>query len=131
MRKLFIIIISALTLTACQKSLDDRAEQEAKEYTRKFCPTPVYNSTRTDSLTFDRTTHTFSYHCSLTGILDDSAKIAPHFNELREALVKEVKGSTNLKLYKDAEMNFRYVIRSDKDPKQILLETTISPKDYQ
>ena len=131
MKKLFIIALSALALTACQKSIEERAQQEASEYTRKYCPTPVYNFTRTDSLTFDPTTRTFSYHCSLTDRMDDSTIIAENAQSLREALVKEVKGSTTLKLYKDAGMSFQYIIRSEKNPAQVLLQTTIEPKDYQ
>ena len=45
--------------------------------------------------------------------------------------MKEVKGSTTLKLYKDAGMSFQYIIRSEKNPSQVLLQTTIEPKDYQ
>ena len=50
---------------------------------------------------------------------------------IREALVKEVRQSTNLKVYKDAGMGFRYVLRSATNPKKVLFTTDITPKDYE
>ena len=54
MKNIIIIALAALSLTACKKSIEDKAAEEARAYTQKFCPTPVYNLTRTDSLGFDR-----------------------------------------------------------------------------
>ena len=71
MKKIILIATAILALTACQKSMEDRAAYEARAYTQKYCPTPVYNSTRTDSLVFDRSSRTFVYHCSLTDLMDD------------------------------------------------------------
>ncbi len=59
MKKLYILIALSLLASSCQKSIEDRAEQEAREYTEKLCPTPIQNYTRTDSLTFDRESKTF------------------------------------------------------------------------
>ena len=75
MKKIILIATAILALTACQKSMEDRAADEARAYTQKYCPTPVYNNTRTDSLVFDRSSRTFVYHCSLTDQMDDSTII--------------------------------------------------------
>ena len=71
MKKLYILIALSLLASSCQKSIEDRAEQEAREYTEKLCPTPIQNYTRTDSLTFDRESKTFNYYTSLFDLMDD------------------------------------------------------------
>ena len=131
MKKLLFFAIAAIALTSCQKSIDERAAQEAADYTLKCCPTHVYNYTRTDSLTFDKSTHTFVYHSTLSGPMDNDSIIAQKQSMIREALVKEVRQSTNLKVYKDAGMGFRYVLRSASNPKKVLFTTDITPEDYE
>ena len=76
-------MMAAATLTACQKSLEERAEQEAREYTRKYCPTPIDNFSRTDSMVFDKANRTYIYYCTLTDQMDnkeiiDSKKDSDH-----------------------------------------------------
>ena len=57
--KALILFLSMATLSGCgHKSIDDQAEREAEEFTKKFCPTPVVNYSRTDSIKFDRKTRT-------------------------------------------------------------------------
>ena len=115
-----------LLTTGCQKSLEDRAEQEARDYTRKFCPTPVYNHSRTDSLVFDRPTRTYIYYCTLTDVMDDAKLIDENRQTLTDGLQQSLRESTNLKVYKDAGFSFRYVLRSEKNPDEILYEKTFS-----
>jgi len=69
-------MLLSILLAGCHKSIEDKAAEEAREYTRKYCPTPVVNNTRTDSMTFDRATRTLLYHCSFCGPYDDAALIA-------------------------------------------------------
>ena len=70
MKKLCIIAILALILASCQESLEDRCEREAKEYTAKQCPIRIDKTTRMDSLTFERETHTIHYYYTLMGNAD-------------------------------------------------------------
>ena len=130
MKKLIVIAIATLALTACQKSMEDRAEAEARAYTQKYCPTPVYNFTRTDSLVFDRTSRTFVYHCSLTDEMDDSTVISQNSEKLRNGLLQSIRESTNLRVYKEAEFSFRYLVRSAKNPQQVLFDATFKQEDY-
>ena len=130
MKKLALIIMSLCMLTACQKSIEERAEEEARAYTEKYCPTPVYNNTRTDSLIFIRADRTFIYYCSLTGALDSLEVINQFRNDLYDGLLKSIRESTQLKLYKDAGFNFRYIIRSEKSPETVLFESTFKPEEY-
>lgn len=130
MRPALLVVILFGLLCSCRNNLDDRAEQEARDYTTKYCPTPIYNFSRTDSLTFDRNTHTFTYHCSLTGVMDSLDIISQNRQKLSDGLLKAITASTQLKKYKDAGYSFRYLVRSDKNPRQVLFDKTYTQKDY-
>ena len=41
MKKIVWIAAAIVLMTACQESLEDRCEREAKDYTAKHCPTLV------------------------------------------------------------------------------------------
>ena len=129
MRKLFIFLAVITLLWACQESLEDRAARESKEYTQRMCPTPVYNSSRTDSVTFDKQTKTYTYHCLLYDRLDDTATINRVKQQLHEELRKGILEDTHTKAYKEAGFSFRYVCRSAKDPKIVLYDDTFKAAD--
>lgn len=130
MKKSLIFIALIFALASCHESLENRAAREAKEYTEKFCPTPVENFTRTDSIVFDKTTKTYHYYCTLTDKMDNPAIINKNWKKLNHDLAKSISESTNIKAYKDAGFNFSYTCHSQKDPKRVLFEATYTPKDY-
>ncbi len=131
MKKLYILIALSLLASSCQKSIEDRAEQEAREYTEKLCPTPIQNYTRTDSLTFDRESKTFNYYTSLFDLMDDEEIIKANKQQLHDDLLKAIVSSTQLKAYKDCGFSFRYIIRSGKNPRKIHYDVKYTEKDYQ
>lgn len=117
-----IIFTTALaSLTACQESMEDKAERDAKEYNRKYCPTPVINYTRTDSVSFDKKTHVYTYYCSFCNEMDNKEIIDANKQAIKDTMTKSVKESTTMKPYLEAGFHFRYICRSDKSPKTILL----------
>ena len=120
--------IMTLFMVGCRESLEERGAREAKEYTRKHCPIPVDKHIVMDSMTFDMQSHTFGYCYTLTGELDDSAVI--QYDKARELLLHQLRNSTHLKLYKEADYNFRYVYYSTKKNGTKLFETTFHPEDY-
>ena len=61
MKKIIGICMAAMMVAACQESLEDRCQREAKTYTEKHCPMPVGKDIVMDSMTFDKATHTISY----------------------------------------------------------------------
>ena len=128
MKKYWLLAIIALVFSACQESLEDRCERDAKEYTRKHCPTAMDETTIIDSLTFDRATHTIHYYYRLTGVADEEQVLnkIDAVNTLKQSL----KNSTSVKTYKDNKYRFAYTYRSNKDPKKILLEVVFTDKDY-
>lgn len=117
-----------LLLTACQESLEDRCEREAKEYTKKHCPALIAENIVMDEMTFVKATHTISYIYTVSGVLDDSVVI--NSNEPRKRLLEQVKNNTNLKLYKDAGYSFRYTYYSAKENGTKLFEATFRVNDY-
>ncbi|MBM6992642.1 MAG: hypothetical protein I3J02_05175 [Prevotella sp.] len=118
-------------LSACHHvTLEDRAEQEAREFTQRYCPTPVKDFQRTDSVTFDRQTHTFNYYYQLSGAADNPETIKKMRGKLRTALVNDLVGNTGSKTFKEQGYNFRYVFVSEKT-KEILFEEELTKKDYQ
>lgn len=121
MAKLSLFALTALTATACQESLEEKASRDAKEYTRKHCPTPFINSTRTDSVTFDSATRTYTYHCTFKDILDNQEVINQNKAAISQGLTQSMLESTNMKPYVQAGFHFQYVCRSSKDPKNVLL----------
>ena len=128
MKKLCIIASFALFLMACQESLEDRCAREAQEFTRKNCPSQIEKNIIIDSLTFERETHTLHYHYTLTGVADHEG-VMEEINGLQ--IIKDnLKNSTVMKVYKENHYNFSYTYRSEKDPSKILLEVTLTDKDY-
>lgn len=113
-----MVAVSALS---CQESLEDRAERDAKEFTRKYCPTPVQNFTRTDSVTFVRATRTYTYYMSFVDHMDDENLINEHKKEIQDMLGQALRESTNMKTYVEAGFKFEYVCHSGSNPKKILV----------
>lgn len=132
MKKVLPILAVAFIflLASCHESLADRAVREAKEYTQRYCPTPVNNFTRTDSIVFDKTTNTYIYYCTLTDKMDDAEVINAHKTEIKDALLKSIISSTNITVFKNAGFNFAYICRSQTDPKVVLFDATYTKKDY-
>lgn len=131
MKKIVFFSVLVLLFSSCQKSLEERAEQEAKDYTKKYCPTPVVNYSRTDSMVFDKANRTYIYYCTLLDKMDSQEVIKANKDVISEGLLEAIKGSTNLKAYKDAGFGFRYIIRSGKNPKLVLFDGTYTSRDYQ
>lgn len=124
-------IALCLALTACSHtSLEDRAEQEARDFTERYCPTPVQNLQRTDSVTFDKASHTFKYHYTLTGAADNIEAINKVRDQLRPALLKDLVGNTQSKVFKEEGYSFQYIYRSATS-KKVLYELVLTAKDYQ
>lgn len=130
MKRILLATIIIACLASCKHaSLEDSAEKMANEYTERYCPTPVNDMQRTDSVTFDRSTHTFNYYYTLTDKADDPVAISSVKKSISNALLKELRENTSLKAFKDALYSFRYVFNSQSN-KTTLLELTFKANDY-
>ncbi len=119
----FIAILLLYTTTGCQETLEQRAERNAREYTHKYCPTPFVNFSRTDSMSFNPQTRTYTYYCTFDSILDNEQVIELNRDNISQTLQKTVRESTNMKPYVQAGFHFQYICRSRKNPEIILLQT--------
>ena len=128
MKKSFLFVLTAILFAACQESLEDKCEREAKEFTRKNCPAMIAQEIMMDSMTFERATHTIHYYYKLTGQSDRSD--AYNMEEAAKMLKEGLKNTTSVQTYKNEGYNFTYTYRSEKDPKTIWLEVKLSKKDY-
>lgn len=121
------ILAMAFTMLGCHEDLDQRAYREAREHTAKNCPMVIAPGITNDSLTYDRQTRTVSYYFTL-GKDIDAGKI--NGSLARQELQTEIINATNLRLYKDAGFNFRYVYMSEKSGDAIVFDFLFTPKDY-
>ena len=128
MKKFFYIVLSALLLTACQESFEDRCAREAKEFTLKKCPARINTTTTIDSMTFDKQTLTVCYYYTLSGNADNAMAIKQA--NPRERLLNEVKNSVALKGAREHGYNIRYIYYSEANKGLVLFEATFNPDDY-
>ena len=127
---IFWAVLITGIVSACHENLEQRAKREAREYTERNCPTPIVNYTRTDSVTFDRATKTYTYHESFWYEWDNDSLIMSNHDEIRKAMVESMRNNTKAKTEKDASFKFAYVARSASRPDVILFNDTITPEDY-
>ena len=125
MHKIYNIIsfcILYALLISCQESLEERASQEAYNFTRKYCPTPFVNYVRTDSITFNKDTRSYTYYCTFGDILDNKYIIDANRNKIENMLISSVKESTTMKPYLEAGFHYIYICRSEKNSDDILIQ---------
>ena len=130
MKQFLLSLMAAVVLVSCHESIEQRAEREAKEFTKKFCPTPVNNFTRTDSVVFYPSTRTYHYFCTFTDKMDDPKFVSKKKTIIDVLLRQAISESTDLKAYKEADFTFAYTCHSEKDPQKVLFEVQYTPEDY-
>lgn len=128
-RFLLPAVVVAAFASCHHATLEDSAEKMAQEYTERYCPTPTNNMQRTDSVTFNRTGHTFNYYYTLIGDADNNEAVNKVSKQIESTLLTELRENTSLKVFKDAGYSFRYVFRSQSN-KNILWEHTFTAKAY-
>lgn len=114
--------IFASLLVSRTESLEDKAAREAKEYTRKYCPTPYVNDARTDSAAFDKTKKMYTYYISLRNKADNKKAIDANKDKLHKIQKEALDNNPGLKKYKEEHFTFRFVYHSAKNPKEVLLD---------
>ena len=130
MRKTLVLALATIVLTGCHRTnLEDLAAKTAEEYTERYCPTPFEDNQRTDSVSFDRATHTFGYYYTLSGEIDDPEIVLKNKKQIAISILGSLKDNTSMKEYKQAGYNFRYEFRSQKSV-NILIEKTFTKKEY-
>ena len=130
MKKILFIMLSILAMVGCQESMEDRAEREAKEYTKKYCPRVVIEQVMTlDSLTFDKAHTTFNNYYTVMGVADDRKNIEEKKDDIRMSFIKELHDDTRQRTFKDLGYSYRYILISQGDG-SVLFDTTLKKEDY-
>lgn len=126
----FATLVAVILLSACHHdSLADRAEKEVKDYTERYCPTPMTNEQRTDSITFTRATNTINYYYTLGGRADNVEVFQKFKPKLTKIVLQQLKDDTHIRAYKQAGFSFHYVFRS-LSTGDVLLEKTFTKRQY-
>lgn len=127
MKHLLYILIASTALFSCAESLEDRAYRETKEFTKKNCPAPITRELALDSIAFNKNSLTLTSYYSIS----PKAEIEEIDRErTSNALLTELKNSTNYIIYKKAGYNFRYIYYKCGQEDKHLLDVTFREKDY-
>lgn len=126
-RFLIMAAAIAMTMAACQESLEQKAAHEAIMYTQKNCPAKMSDNLILDSMVFEADTHTIHYYYTLTAEADSVGLFG---DTQRKVLKTDLKNTTALAAYKEAGYRFAYTYHSQKDPETVLFEAIFSEKDY-
>ena len=132
MRKvLTILCFGILLLGSCKRETkDERFRREYEQFTLKECPKDMNPYTRMDSICYDIKSRTLTEYYTVSDFLDDDSLYTEEvIEDYRTNLLKELKGSIQMKPYKDESINFSYLYRSITSGK-VLLEVTFTPEDY-
>ena len=129
MKKTLFILLALVAFISCQESIDKRLAREAEDYTRKNCPVTVGDNIVNDSMTYNSSKKTVCYHYTLSGNLDTTFT-EDQKKQVSEKMIEGLRNATNLKMYKEKNISFRYIYRSSKDKNKIVFERTFTSKDY-
>ena len=128
MRKKMLPLLLLACLTACQEKMADRAERDARETTEKRCPMRL-NAEGTvilERINFDKSTlvwcQDYLFDVDSTYNVTDA--------EVRELLLQELKNTPSYLPYMKNGFNFRYVYCRMSNPKDTVIDLTLTPKDY-
>ena len=128
MKKILFFLLCTIMLSSCQEKMEERAERDARETTEKRCPMRLneVGSIIMERIVFDKTTHTWRQEYLFD--LDADAQIEE--GTAREALIKELKNTPSYKAYMDNGFNFQYIYFRMSNPKDTVINITLTPQDY-
>lgn len=122
MKKTILSLAMLSFFVACTESLEDKAAREVKEYTEKYCPTPITDNSRTDSATFDKASRTFTYYFTLSGPADNAQIISANKQKLYDVQKDALDNNPSLKKYKEAGFKYHFVYRSASKKDMVLID---------
>lgn len=130
-KRLIICLATLVTLGACKRtSRDEQFAREARQFTEKQCPHEVDFCTRLDSTTYDIPSHTYAYHYTLYGELDDARLYTDEIKARhREKVLSEIRSSIQMRSFKEAGITLLYRWNSEKTG-NVLFELSFTKEDY-
>lgn len=128
MKKILTLLLTVLLISACQESLEKRAERTLQDYCEKNCPMQLSESIVMDSCSFDINSHTLHYYYTFMGVMDNDSTL--NAASMRQMLLEALRNETSTRVYKEAGYSFKYTYYSQKQHGKILFETLMSKEDY-
>lgn len=128
MKKYLILLFALATFTACQESIEEKAARDARNITQKKCPMPLGDDGNIilERVDFDIPTRTWIEEL----LLDFPEDGELNEEEIRNALIYELKNTPSYKPYIDNGFNFQYLYCRMSNPKDTLINMTLTTKDY-
>ena len=120
-----VLILIAFFVSSCQETLEEKAERQARDYTRKYCPTPIDNDTRTDSIVFDPQKKVYYYYISFFNSLDDEYIVNENKDRFAQMLTQSIKDSPGQRGFLEAGFRFEYICHSGSNPIKVLVRIKI------
>lgn len=117
---------------ACKRETKDESWKRIfEQYTEKECPKFVDPCTRLDSASYDIETRTLSYFYTVQDELDNESIYSNEdmTSSFHDTILKGLRGSLQMKPYKDEGITFCYDYYSISSGKK-LFNLTFTPEDY-
>ena len=129
MKKKLILIFALALFTACQEKMEERAARDAQKITEKNCPMPLGDDGNVilERVEFDIPTLTWKEYL-LLDFPEEGRKLDN--TEIKDGLVTELKNTPSYKPYVENGFNFQYVYCRMSNPKDTLINITLTTKDY-
>ncbi len=131
MKKLFPLLALVL-LTACQKPLDQRIADEAKQWTETNCPKTIDAVTRMDSMTYDIPSKTVQYWYTASGEADNAfywQQMNANSVLRKKQIADQLRVNTEVKELVEHQCNFQYIYHSASTGAK-LYSLLVTPEDY-
>lgn len=132
MKKNILLIVASIAFFAScnrQRSFDEEAQLDARRQTQKVCPREVADGVRLDSITYSIPTRTMSYHYTMHDQFDNPQAIQAGEQKFRQAVLRQIIQSIEMKKAKEHGVTFRYIYRSQSTG-QLLLKETFTKDEY-
>ena len=127
-----LLFLATLTmLTAChKKSFEERVMEDVEKFNREEAPKRVDPITVQDSVKFAPDTHTLTYFYTMEGDADNEEVLTEEVRQTHHNnLLKNLRGSIQLKPHKEQGFSFEYRYYSKKSGKLLIREQFV-PEDY-
>ena len=126
-----VCALAISAFTSCHKTtFDEKVSQEVLDFNLNQAPQKMDRCTMLDSMNYDVETKAICYYYTVSGECDNAEMITADVKKsLRESIVASVKGSIQLKPYKEHGLTFRYIYISQKTGK-VMNEIAISKSEY-
>lgn len=115
-------------LTSCQQT-KQKVFELASEQVNKQCPIAVDDMTIMDSTAYSGKNNILTYYYTLSGEADNPAMSEQLKAALKQTLPEKIKNAEEMKIYREANVIFKYIYLSDKT-KEELAQITITPEMY-